>query len=227
MGQIVKTRRLGGILVRRECWTLSRRGWLLFLLLTTVGAWAALLGLHPFLAAGHGGTGDVMVVEGWISSRRIDQAAALYHQGHYQKVIVIRDVNDSTNKWWTGEYSAYYVSSDLARYGVPTNRIHTLFCPVVRKDRTYYCALAVRQWLREQNLKIKRLDVVTMAAHARRSRLVYGEAFGSDTSIGVVPIEDPTYDPRHWWRTSAGVREVVGEAIAYLYARFFFWPKDG
>lgn len=37
-------------------------------------------------------------------------------------------------------------------------------------------------------------------------------------------MDSHEYDPRHWWRTSEGVRNVVGESIAYLYARFFFRP---
>ena len=31
---------------------------------------------------------------------------------------------------------------------------------------------------------------------------------------------DVAYERRHWWRVSEGVREVLGETIAYIYARF-------
>ena len=34
------------------------------------------------------------------------------------------------------------------------------------------------------------------------------------------------YDPKRWWCYSEGVREILGETIAYVYARFFFFPKD-
>jgi UDP-N-acetyl-D-mannosaminuronate dehydrogenase len=44
-----------------------------------------------------------------------------------------------------------------------------------------------------------------------------------------VPIDpffpSPDYDSKHWWRYSDGVREGIGESIAYIYARFFFYPS--
>jgi len=36
---------------------------------------------------------------------------------------------------------------------------------------------------------------------------------------------NPDYNPKQWWRYSDGVREVIGESIAYIYAKFFFYPS--
>ena len=33
---------------------------------------------------------------------------------------------------------------------------------------------------------------------------------------------NPDYNPKQWWRYSDGVREDIGESIAYIYAKFFF-----
>ena len=71
---------------------------------------------------------------------------------------------------------------------------------------------------------MKRIDVATVALHARRSRLLYQKAFGSQTEVGIIALDDLTYDPAHWWRYSEGVRETIGESIAYVYARLFFHP---
>ena len=35
-------------------------------------------------------------------------------------------------------------------------------------------------------------------------------------------VADRDYDPRHWWKSSQGVRSVLDEMIAYGYARFLF-----
>ena len=51
------------------------------------------------------------------------------------------------------------------------------------------------------------------------------KAFGPSVKIGVISVPDPDYDPKHWWRYSEGVREVLGESIAYIYARIFFHPS--
>jgi hypothetical protein len=218
------SRRLAGLLVRRECWTLSWFGKLLVSVFLILSAWLLLHGLYPFLSVNDGGAGDVLVVEGWISTHRIEQAAQAFAQGHYQRVIVVRNANREGDKWESGRYTADYLAADLVEHGVPKELIQVLFCPVVKKDRSYTCAVAVREWLARSALAIKGLDVVTMAVHTRRSRLLYRKAFGSSVQIGAIALEDREFDPGHWWRSSEGIREVPSEALAYLYARLFFFP---
>jgi len=47
---------------------------------------------------------------------------------------------------------------------------------------------------------------------------------GPEFQVGIVSIANPDYDSRHWWRYSEGVRDVLGETIAYAYAKIFFHP---
>lgn len=138
--------------------------------------------------------------------------------------MVVRDLYSDGDKWSSGGHSADHIAGDLIQRGVPENLVYTLFCPVVRKDRTYHCALAVREWLGQNRSRIRSLDVATQATHTRRSRLLYEKAFGQSVAVSPIALDDPSYDPARWWGCSAGVRDVLGEAIAYVYARFFFWP---
>ena len=39
-----------------------------------------------------------------------------------------------------------------------------------------------------------------------------------------IPAND--FDERHWWRSSQGVRIVIGEVLAYGYARLLFHPPE-
>jgi len=215
-------RRLFGLCVRRERWSLSWKGWLATLILFIATFWGAAHGLYPFLCVNDGGSGDILVVEGWISTRRVEQAARAFQQGHYQRVVVVRNVAREGNKWESGRYTTDYIAADLAEQGVPKESIQVLFCPVVQKDRTYSCAVAVRQWLEREGIAARSLDVATLAAHTRRSRLLYQKALGDNAHVGAIALDDPGYDPVHWWRTSEGVREVPFEFLAYLYVRFFF-----
>ena len=73
---------------------------------------------------------------------------------------------------------------------------------------------------------MRTLNVATEGPHARRTWLLYEKAFGGDAKIGIIAMQTGAYDPQHWWRYSAGVREVLGETIAYIYARFFFHPPN-
>ena len=43
--------------------------------------------------------------------------------------------------------------------------------------------------------------------------------------IGGVALQDVQYDPARWWAASEGVRSVLSEGIAYLYARLLFHPS--
>ena len=43
--------------------------------------------------------------------------------------------------------------------------------------------------------------------------------------VGIIAAPNPDYNPAQWWHYSEGVREVVGESIAYVYARLFFYPS--
>jgi hypothetical protein len=54
--------------------------------------------------------------------------------------------------------------------------------------------------------------------------MLFQAAFGNGTTVGIISVPDPDYDPAHWWRSSEGVREILGESIAWGYATFFFHP---
>ncbi len=58
------------------------------------------------------------------------------------------------------------------------------------------------------------INVLTEDAHARRTWLLFQEALGRDMlKVGIIAVPSPDYDPSRWWRTSAGVREVLDEGI--------------
>lgn len=215
----------GKILVRRECWALTFLGKLLFFGLVMVAAMATFRGLYSFLSVTCRTRGDVLVVEGWIRSGTIAQAGREYADSHYRTVLVVKDVDDVGNKWDSGRYLAEHIADSLIELGVPKDRVSIVSCNVVRKDRTFHSALAVKQWLQQQGISAKSLDVVTQGPHARRSRYLFKKAFGSTVDVGVIALDEFSYDPVHWWRSSEGVREVLFEGVAYLYARCLFYPE--
>jgi uncharacterized SAM-binding protein YcdF (DUF218 family) len=112
----------------------------------------------------------------------------------------------------------------LRKNGIPDESLQMVPSRVMDRDRTYSSAVALRDWFREHNVSVQSINVVTEDAHARRTRLLFQEAFGKDVKVGIVSVPNPDYDAEHWWRYSEGVREVIGEGIAYIYAKFLFWP---
>jgi uncharacterized SAM-binding protein YcdF (DUF218 family) len=91
-------------------------------------------------------------------------------------------------------------------------------------DRTYSAAIALRTWFREHNLTVRGVNVLTEDVHARRTCLLFQKALGHNVAVGVIAVPNPDYDANHWWSYSEGVKDVVSEAFAYIYARLFFIP---
>ena len=156
-----------------------------------------------------------MVIEGWVPTYTLDQAADEVKHGQYQKVLVVRpyDIDKSRSA---------EVLANLVKCGISPGMLDVVYHPVVKKDRTYNMALAVKEWLSGHEMSSASMNVATLGPHARRSRLMFEKAFGATVPIGIIALDDLTYDSKRWWRTSEGVREVLGESIAYVYAKFFF-----
>jgi hypothetical protein len=216
------TRILCGMLARKERWGFTWRGWLAAL---AVGiALTLFVGrtIHPFLAPTHRLSARLLVVEGWSPPSMMDAVAAEFRSGHYEQLILVRPIFDSPDEYESGLSYGKWLAQLLITKGVPETKIATLYPNVAQKDRTYHAAVAVKSYLFERQLNLNSFNLITTGAHARRSRVLYERAFAPSVKVGIIAVEGRQYDSHHWWRTSAGVREVVGETIAYVYARFLF-----
>ena len=94
------------------------------------------------------------------------------------------------------------------------------------RDRTYGSAVALRNWFRDHNMVVSGIDVVTEDVHARRTRLLFQKALGKDVQVGIIAVANVDYPANRWWHYSQGVKNVVSEFAAYLYARFLFFPSE-
>ncbi|MEI6084404.1 MAG: ElyC/SanA/YdcF family protein [Verrucomicrobiota bacterium] len=204
---------------RRECWALTRRGWLLVILLAAGLAWGAVKTVYPFLATNEPLAGGTLVVEGWGNDEISQAAVAEIRRQHYRRVIV------------TGgpiEYGALLVeyptfaeagAAILLRLGLDTNEVIAVPAPRVVRDRTYAAAVALRDWLDRRRDPETKLTVMTAGPHARRTQYLFQRALEPHRQVGVLAIPPRAYTPARWWLSSAGFRTVTGEAIAYAYVR--------
>lgn len=210
---------LAALIVRRERWVLTWKGRLL--VLAVVAPLTVILGrgAGAFLAITSPVGGQFLIVEGWMPTYAYREAAAQFRKGGYQKAIAA-----GTLDWdASGELRHHFGGEKLIRFGVARELVVTTSSDEIRHDRTFHAAMAVKRWLQDQGLQATSIDIVTIGPHARRSRLLYEKALGAEVKVGVIAVEDRRFAPNHWWRSSVGVRAVIGEAIAYVYARLFFW----
>src|SRR6266581_5007229 len=220
------SQKLWGILTRKERWGFSWRGGLILALLGFSTAVLLLLNVQPFLAETHRVNTNVLVVEGWVHEYAIRAAAQEFKRGSYQRVFTTGGPVTGIGHYVNDYQTSASVGADLLKNaGVPSDSVQMVPSRVMDRDRTYGSAVALREWLREPNMPVHSINVLTEEAHARRTRLLFKEALGNNVIVGIIAVPNPDYDARRWWRYSEGVKEIIGESIAYIYARFFFYPS--
>ena len=215
-----------GLLRRRQCVVPTLRGWALLALGFAALAFFGTREVYPFLAVTDPAPGGVLIVEGWVSDYMFEAAIAEFRQNHYAKVFVTgiplergAPLSEYTNYAFLG-------AALLVKLGLSTNDVQAVPTGPTRRDRTYATALSLKHWWREHDLAPARVNLITSGPHARRSRLLFQKALGKGVTVGVLALGVRDYDERHWWHYSQGVRIIIGEVLAYAYARLLFYPPD-
>jgi hypothetical protein len=221
-----ENRKCCGLLRRRQCWAPTWRGWAVLFLGLGILGFVGCRAIHPFLAVNAPVSGGVLVVEGWASDDVLAEVIAEFNQNHFDKIYVTGGPVEYGAPLVAYHTFAEAAAATLLKLGLSSNVIQAVPAPLVRKDRTYGCAAALNRWFRSHGGAPASIQLVTVGLHARRSRLMFQKALGKDVAVGVTAIPEKDYDPQHWWRSSVGVRSVISETMAYLYARFLFRPPE-
>jgi hypothetical protein len=219
--------RFWGTFVRKERWGLSWRGWLIVFAGILLIFSSSLLCIYPFLAVTHRVDTDVLVVEGWVDEYAIHTAVEEFRTHSYRQVFTTGGPVEGIGGYINDYQTSASVGADLLKKdGLSNGSVQIVPSRVMDRDRTYGSAVALRNWFREHNMPVRSINVVTEDLHARRTRLLFEKALGHDVAVGVIAVPSPDYDARHWWRYSEGVKEVVSEVAAYVYARVLFYPSE-
>jgi hypothetical protein len=208
-----------GFLRRRECVVPTWRGWLVLLLVGAALIVYIIRGAYSFLAINDPVYNGALVVEGWLPDYALQQAITEFKRDHYSKIFVTGGPVEHGSPLSEYETFAERGAATLLRFGLATNAVQAVPAPKVRVDRTYASAVALKNWLDEHGVTATNFNVVSLGPHSRRSRLLFEKALGNGYRVGVTAVEDEDYDAKRWWQSAEGVRTVIGETIAYCYAR--------
>jgi len=227
LAQGVPPRAFWGLFDRKERWALSWRGRLIVAsALLLVGA-LVLKGVYPFLAITHRVTANILVVEGWIPEYAIRAAVKEFQSKHYQRVFTTGGPVEGTGGYINDFMTSASVGADLLKKaGVPDQSLQMVPSRVMDRDRTYGSAVALRNWFRDHNMAVSGIDVITEDVHARRTRLLFQKALGKNVQVGIIAVANVDYPANRWWHYSQGLKNVVSEFAAYLYARLLFFPSE-
>jgi hypothetical protein len=225
-GEIPKRCALFGLLKRKEKWVLSWRGRLV------VGAAIIILGLafiswiHPFLAVTERVDTPYLVIEGWIPNYGLEASMAEFKSKPYQMIFTVGADPLTGVDVEKQDSTAIEAGKRLSWLGVSPELVTAVPARIKYRNRTFQSAVALRKWIEENHLPVTSFNLVTMGPHSRRSRLLFEKAFAGRARVGIISVENREYDPKRWWKYSEGVKEVIGEGVGYLYARFVFHPGN-
>ena len=213
------------IINKRERYGLTWLGRIVFLFAAILSVIICFNFIHPFLALNSPVNGDIMVVEGWLPYYALEEAVEDFQDGSYKLLVTTGGPLPQSS--YLAEYGtvAELAAAMITKIGFDTNKLVPIPTPSVDRDRTYASAIELNKWLDSANMNIESLDIYSFGPHSRRSWLLFQYVFDPDIAVGIVAIENRSYDSRKWWKTSIGVRTVLSEVIAYFYARFIFKPQ--
>ena len=213
-----------GLLRRREVVLPSLRGWIVLIALLATGAYALLKCVYPYLSPNRPIHGEVLVVEGWIPDYSQREALAVFRSGGYRLLITTGGALPDGLP-----YSHFGTHAELAMVilkgmGLGADSVVAVPSEFVFRDRTYMEGVALREWMKANGHNFRSLDLFTFSAHGRRRLYLYQKALGKQVNIGVYSARDLGYDPKMWWKSSNGVRKILDETFAYVYAVTIFRP---
>jgi hypothetical protein len=212
---------------RVEVWVPTLPGWCLIGTVAILLFWMAVRSAHPFLALTSRVDAQLLVIEGWVPDFALEDLRAEFGRGNYQRLVITGGPIEKGEPLL--EYRTWpdLTKAVMLKRGWDLQHVVSLPSKAVKRDRTYTSALALREWISRTGMDVRGINIYSLGPHARRTRLLFRAALGSEKEIGVISGEDESYDSKKWWTTSQGVRKVLDEAIAYLYARFLFRPDPG
>ena len=212
---------------RRQVWRPTVWGWLALVLAGAAAAVLAAWQLHPFLAQNEPVGARVLVVEGWLEPESFDQAIAAFRAQGYERIVTTGGPVASWPVPHTQTSYAELAAEYLRQHGIAAAQVTAVPAPETAEYHTYLSAIMVRRWVRQSAPAVDSLDVFSSGTHARRSRLLYEIAFGSQVRIGVLAARSSDYDPASWWRTPTGVRDVLTQAAGLAWVTCCFRPPPG
>jgi hypothetical protein len=210
---------------KKERWTPTWQGRLVMLLILIFLVYLYTVNIVSFLSPETPVDADLLVVEGYMPDYALEEAMTIFNACGYDHMILTGKKREKGAHLDQYSDDGQYSAATLAALGFDPGRLTVVVTDDdISKDRTYHSALEVREWIQEHKPGTTQVDLVSMGTHSRRSWLLFQKAMGHSMQVGIYSIPNQSYDPRRWWRSSHGFREVNKETIAWVYARFFFWP---
>ena len=213
------------LLRRRTVWFPTLWGWGAILVASVLSIVAMAFAAAAWLAPNQAAEGArLLIVEGWLDGPDLDQAVIAFRRGHYERIVTTGGPIDTWFGVPTSRNFAERGAAYLKTHGLADAQIDAVPAPASAQDRTFLSAVVVREWAQHAGVALGAVDLFSAGVHARRSHLLFRMAFGPGVTVGVLSARPLDFDARHWWRSSAGTKAVMGETLSLAWTTCCFWP---
>lgn len=209
---------------KKECTVLTWPGKIIIISVITVITLFIFIKLPIFLSYNNPINGKYLVLDGIMPDYSIQTAIEIFNNQNYTTVVATGSKLESGYFISEKKTMAELTYATFIELGFDSAKIIVIPEGDILKDRTYTSALSLKKYFDKHHISGADIDVLALGCHARRSRILFQLALGENFKVGIISVPDNSYDINKWWKTSKGVRTVIGETIAYIYAKIFFYP---
>jgi len=182
--------------------------------------------IHPFLAPTKPVDADILIQDNNLTEDYdLKKLSDEFRSKNYSLILCTGGLLELGSNLAEYKTSAELSAAILKKLGIHEKAIVPITPKPVKRDKTFASALAVKNWLAQNNIQPKGINLFSIGPHSRRSWMLFKEAIGEEIPVGIIACENREDDPKRWWKTSSGVRIVLNETIAYIYAKLVFNPE--
>ncbi len=157
-----------------------------------------------------------LAVEGWVPDHVLSAVVSLAEDTPTDRVFTTGIPLERGSYLIGWKTFADVSAQSLARLGLDPQLICPVPCADIKIERTRGMAKALKDILDREPVPStgRKINLVTLGTHARRSRAIFQEVLGPDWTVGIISIPAVSYDPDIWYRQSEGAKTVVTELSA-------------
>jgi hypothetical protein len=161
---------------------------------------------------------DYYLVEGWMPDYALMEGRRWMEENRGK--LMLTSGGPVERGFYITEYHdfATLAAANLAAAGFPPEKLLPAPAGMAQRDRTLTMAMAVRDKLAQLNVPAdrKRLNVVSLGAHSRRSKTTYQNVLGPEWQVGIISVPETDFPPDEWWKHSAGLKKTIAELVALV-----------
>jgi len=110
------------------------------------------------------------------------------------------------------KYNSYaeLAKNKLINIGIDAGSITAIPGERTAINRTLKSAKAFQVWLKESNLKVKGINIVSLGSHAQRTWMVYRKVLGNQYKTGIISVSDYENNLAEKYNIMTPLREILG-----------------